>query len=301
MRQESFSLSDGRLFYYQTVDVMLNGVQQTIIPLKSEFSMTSQAKSKDEILTGISAEQILPTVLCFCNPNIFVNEGKPLFTLSGEIVPSELLQVGTPLVYLDKADNVQLLTNGELEPLPATIVNCENVSDAVAKMAASAYVSQVPTKNDWMGYAGANDITLAIIKAFADKYRVAGTVAQAYFGVKAEVKMLKNIAVFGNQNITGARTEAQAIKLLEAVVQAFGVKCAGQTRYLKGVNYAIKTYGLDITIQALNNIGGAEKLQIAAASCEEKAACLQDLLTLQISELTRLQLAQQEIPVAQAV
>ena len=128
MKTKQFLLSDGRQFYYQTIDVVLNGVQNTIIPLKSEFSMASQAKSKDEILTGISAEQILPTVLCFCDPNTFINEGKSLFTLNGDEVPSELLLEGTPLVYLDKADNVQLLTNSELEPLQATIVKCKIIN-----------------------------------------------------------------------------------------------------------------------------------------------------------------------------
>lgn len=300
METTYLQLPDGRMFYYQTIEIKLNGKQQKIIPVKTEFSMSSQAKAKDEILTGIKADMLLPTVMCFCKPEIFISANKPLFTLDGRQIPSDFNPKEKMLVYLDKADNVQLLTRSDAEPFISTIVNCKSVEDAIAKISASAYVSQIPTKNDWTGYAGAKDMIAAAIKRFADKYHIQGTVAQAYFGVNVKGSVLQNIAIFGTQQISGARTEEQATTLLEAVAQAFGAKCAGQTRYLKGVNFSINKYGFAIVVKALNNIGGKEKLQVAAASCEDKASCLQDLLTNQITELLKLQPNQQVETMTQA-
>lgn len=301
MKNINFMLPDGRNFSYQTINVLLDGRIQTIVPLRSKFSMDSQVRTKDEVLTGITSDMILPTVLSLCASDVFTNENSPLYTLSGTLVPECVKFEGTPYVVLDKADNFQLLSMDILEQFDAKVIQCNSVQDAIVKMSSSAYVSQVPTKNDWIGYAGVNDITLSNVKEFALKYKVQGTVALAYFGAEKAAKTLKATAIKGNPIIANARSLEQATTLITAVAQAFGAKYAGQTRYLKGVNYIIRTYGFENTIRALNNIGGEEKLQIAAAACEDKANCLQNLLTLQISNLLRQQSVQQGAIVAQAV
>lgn len=288
MKNVSFQKPDGTTFWYQTIEIDLGGIQQEILPARTRFSIKSHAKVKDEILSKIDYDKVLSTTFSFCDSEIFMSAGEPLYTLAGEIIPSDFKADHKVYVVLDKADNIQLL--GKIDVHHAEIVACSSVEDAMQRVSTSFYMSQVPNQKEWLGLAGANESTLAIIHDFAERYHISGTTAQAYFGVKEKTSVLQNIAIFGNQAITGARTEFDATKLYKGVVQAFGVKCAGQTRYIKGINFCVKQYGLETVVAALTTIGADEKLQVESASCEEKAACLQSLLIHQImaNKLTEL-------------
>lgn len=273
-------MPDGSTFWYQTIEIELGGIQQTIIPARTRFSIESHAKAKDEILSKIDYGKVLSTTFSFCDSELFISAGEPLFSLSGHKIPSDFKSDYKVYVFLDKADNIQLL--GKIDVHHSEIVACSSVEDAMKRVSTSFYVSQVPNQKEWLGLAGANDTTIASIHSFAARYRISGTAAQSYFGVMEKTSVLQNIAIFGNQVITGARTKIEATKLYKGVVQAFGTKCAGQTRYIKGINFCVKQYGLETVVSALSSIGADEKLQVDAASCEDKASCLQTLLIHQI-------------------
>ena len=73
------------------------------------------------------------------------------------------------MVYLDKADNVNLLGLTD-EPLQAELVECDSVSDAYRRVATTAYLSQCPSKDEWIGYAGivTGDELFLNIRKFGD-------------------------------------------------------------------------------------------------------------------------------------
>lgn len=52
---------------------------------------------------------------------------------------------------------------------------------------------------------------------------------------------------------------------MKATVQAFGVKAAKQTRYIKAINYGISEYGFDTVCDVLNSIEATEKLRIGSS------------------------------------
>ena len=85
------------------------------------------------------------------------------------------------------------------------------------------------------------------------------------------------------------RTYAQAEQLMKATVQAFGVKAAKQTRYIKAINYGISEYGFDTVCDVLNSIEATEKLRIEAAKCEDKISCIQHLIIERVIEMRNAQ------------
>ena len=80
-----------------------------------------------------------------------------------------------------------------------------------------------------------------------------------------------------------------AFKLMKATVQAFGVKAAKQTRYIKAINYCISQYDFDTVCNALNSIEATEKLRIEAAKCEDKISCIQHLIIERVIEMRNAQ------------
>ena len=60
--------------------------------------------------------------------------------------------------------------------------------------------------------------------------------------------------------------------------QAFGVRAAQQTRYVKAVNTCISQFDMPTIMEALKKIGVTEKLQIEKSKCDNKIACLQGII-----------------------
>ncbi len=89
------------------------------------------------------------------------------------------------MVYLDKADNVNLLGLTD-EPLQAELVECDSVADAYHRVATTAYLSQCPSKDEWIGYAGivTGDELFLNIRKFGIMYSMSGTAVQGYFWYK---------------------------------------------------------------------------------------------------------------------
>lgn len=275
-----------------TIDIKLNGETKTIVPVRTKFSLTPATSKIEGIAIAIKDEDILPSTICFAKPDVFITEGIELIQLDGNILPSDLpSDAPEVLVYLDKADNVQLLGTRDLTAHTAVIVDCTSVADAYEKVARTAYLSQVPTKNEWLGLAATKDDSLKIIFDFANKHGMAGTVTQGYFGLDMNVSFLQSEAIVKTQNIKMKRTEAQATALLDACVTAFGARGAKQTRYIKAVNWCINEYGFEITIEALQNVSLKEKLHIDQAKCDNKINCLQDVMTTHVRQIKAQQIA----------
>lgn len=267
--------------WYSVTTIKLNGEEQEIIPAFTDFSIKRKNFEKDKVYESIDKSKLLPTKFCFCSAEPFYAENVPLYDYDGRKIESFSDNAPAVMVYLDKADNVNLFGLID-EPLQVEIVECDSVSDAYRRVATTAYLSQCPSKDEWIGYAGivTGDELLLNIRKFGMMYCMSGTAVQGYFGMSTTVSLLqsKALAMSSSSFKKEYRTYAQAEQLMKATVEAFGAKAAKQTRYIKAINYCILQYGFDTVCDVLNSIEATEKLQIEAANCEDKISCIQQLI-----------------------
>lgn len=148
-------------------------------------------------------------------------------------------------------------------------------------------------KDEWIGYAGivTGDELFLNIRKFGIMYSMSGTAVQGYFGISTTVSLLQSKALAMSSSLFKEeyRTYAQAEQLMKATVQAFGVKAAKQTRYIKAINYCISQYDFDTVCNVLNSIEATEKLRIEAAKCEDKISCIQHLIIERVIEMRNAQ------------
>lgn len=231
-------------------------------------------------------------MFCFCDAKPFYAENVPLYDYVGSKIGNLPDNAPAVMVYLDKADNVNLLGLTD-EPLQAELVECDSVADAYHRVATTAYLSQCPSKDEWIGYAGivTGDELLLNIRKFGIMYSMSGTAVQGYFGISTTVSLLQSKALAMSSSLFKEeyRTYAQAEQLMKATVQAFGVKAAKQTRYIKAINYGISEYGFATVCDVLNSIEATEKLRIEAAKCEDKISCIQHLIIERVIEIRNAQ------------
>ena len=267
--------------WYHIATVNINGKEQEIIPAFTDYSIKRKNFEKDKVYESIDKSKLLPTKFCFCSAEPFYAENVPLYDYDGRKIESLPDNAPAVMVYLDKADNVNLFGLID-EPLQVEIVECDSVSDAYRRVATTAYLSQCPSKDEWIGYAGivTRDELLLNIRKFGIIYCMSGTAVQGYFGMSTTVSLLQRKALaMSSSSFTGEyRSYQQAELLMKATVDAFGAKAAKQTRYIKAINYCILQYGFDTVCDVLNSIEATEKLQIAITNCEDKISCIQQLI-----------------------
>ena len=280
--------------WYFVTTILVNGEELEIIPAFTDYSLKHKNFEKDKVFKAIDKSKLLPTVFCFCDAKPFYAENVPLYDYVGNKIKNLPDNAPAVMVYLDKADNVNLLGLTD-EPLQAELVECDSVADAYHRVATTAYLSQCPSKDEWIGYAGivTGDELLLNIRKFGIMYSMSGTAVQGYFGISTTVSLLQSKALAMSSSLfTGKyRSYQQAERLMKATVQAFGVKAAKQTRYIKAINYCILQYSFDTVCEVLNNIGATEMLQIEAAKCEDKIGCIQQLI---IERVAMMRNAQQQ-------
>ena len=280
MNLKNFGSQDAPKWYH-IATVNINGEEQEIIPAFTDYSIKRKNFEKDKVYESIDKSKLLPTKFCVCSAEPFYAENVPLYDYDGRKIESLPDNAPAVMVYLDKADNVNLFGLID-EPLQVEIVECDSVSDAYRRVATTAYLSQCPSKDEWIGYAGivTRDDLLLNIRKFGIIYCMSGTAVQGYFGMTTTVALLQNKALaINSSSFTGEyRSYQQAELLMKATVEAFGVKAAKQTRYIKAINYCILQYGFDTVCDVLNSIEATEKLQIEAANCEDKISCIQQLI-----------------------
>lgn len=280
--------------WYFVATILVNGEELEIIPAFTDYSIRRKCLEKNKTYESIDKSKFLPTVFCFSEAKPFYAENVPLYDYAGNKIENLPDNAPTVMVYLDKADNVNLFGLTD-EPLSAELVECDSVADAYHRVATTAYLSQCPSKDEWIGYAGivTGDELLLNIRKFGIMYCMSGTAVQGYFGISTTVSLLQSKALAMSSSLfTGKyRSYQQAEQLMKATVQAFGVKAAKQTRYIKAINYCILQYGFDTVCEVLNNIGATEMLQIEAAKCEDKIGCIQQLI---IERVAMMRNAQQQ-------
>ena len=293
MKCLNFGSEEAPKWYFATT-ILINGEELEIIPAFTDYSLKHKNFEKDKVFKAIDKSKLLPTVFCFCDAKPFYAENVPLYDYVGSKIGNLPDNAPAVMVYLDKADNVNLLGLTD-EPLQAELVECDSVSDAYRRVATTAYLSQCPSKDEWIGYAGivTGDELLLNIRKFGIMYSMSGTAVQGYFGISTTVSLLQSKALAASSSPFNGkyRSYQQAEQLMKATVQAFGVKAAKQTRYIKAINYCILQYSFDTVCEVLNNIGATEMLQIEAAKCEDKIGCIQQLI---IERVAMMRNAQQQ-------
>ena len=280
--------------WYFVTTILVNGEELEIIPAFTDYSLKPKNFEKDKVFKAIDKSKLLPTVFCFCDAKPFYAENVPLYDYVGNKIKNLPDNAPAVMVYLDKADNVNLLGLTD-EPLQAELVECDSVSDAYRRVATTADLSQCPSKDEWIGYAGIvmGDELFLNIRKFGIMYSMSGTAVQGYFGISTTVSLLQSKALAMSSSLFKEeyRTYAQAEQLMKATVQAFGVKAAKQTRYIKAINYCISEYDFNTVCNVLNSIEATEKLRIEAAKCEDKISCIQRLI---IERVIKMRNAQQQ-------
>ena len=270
MKCLNFGSEEAPKWYFATT-ILINGEELEIIPAFTDYSLKHKNFEKDKVFKAIDKSKLLPTVFCFCDAKPFYAENVPLYDYVGSKIGNLPDNAPAVMVYLDKADNVNLLGLTD-EPLQAELVECDSVSDAYRRVATTAYLSQCPSKDEWIGYAGivTGDELLLNIRKFGIMYSMSGTAVQGYFGISTTVSLLQSKALAASSSPFNGkyRSYQQAEQLMKATVQAFGVKAAKQTRYIKAINYWIE-----------------------AAKCEDKISCIQRLI---IERVIKMRNAQQQ-------
>ena len=239
MKCLNFGSEEAPKWYFATT-ILINGEELEIIPAFTDYSLKHKNFEKDKVFKAIDKSKLLPTVFCFCDAKPFYAENVPLYDYVGSKIENLPDNAPAVMVYLDKADNVNLLGLTD-EPLQAELVEYDSVSDAYRRVATTAYLSQCPSKDEWIGYAGivTGDELFLNIRKFGIMYSMSGTAVQGYFGISTTVSLLQSKALAMSSSLFKEeyRTYAQAEQLMKATVQAFGVKAAKQTRYIKAINY----------------------------------------------------------------
>lgn len=285
MNKKAFTKNDGASIELATVIVIIEGEQKDVIPAFTKFSIKRRDLSKSKILENLDKNKILPTIFAFTSTKPFRDENVTLFDYNGVEIPQEL--DGDVLVSLDKSDTINLL--GLLDtPLTSAMVECKTVADAYSYVATTSAIAQLPTKDEWIGLVAATtkENVLSQVLQFAKERKMNGTAAQAYFGLSYRTASLQKAAITMVTPFEDGefRSLEEALKLFFATEQAFGARCAVQTRYVKALNTSIKLYSLDEVIKALSAIDEETKQKIITAPCEERRQFIQDFVTKQINE-----------------
>lgn len=267
-----------------TVNVLINGEQKEIIPAFTKFSINRRDFSRSTTFENIDSSKVLPTIFAFAKPTAFQNENVVLYDYYGTKIPQEFYE--HVLVYLDKADNINLF--GVLnEPLRAEIISCDSVSEAYSYVATSLFLSQCPTKYEWLGLAQGTtkDNVLMQILEFANEHKMNGTVAQAYFGLSYKVSSLQKAAVtmIAPHEDVEYRTKEEALELFNTAEKTFGTRHAVQTRYAKALNASIHIYSLDEVLEALKHLDESDVDSIKTAKSDMKSQTLQSRLAEKIT------------------
>ena len=250
------------------VNVSINGEVKEVIPAFTKYSIRRRNLSKT--MESVDMAKALPTVFGFTSPSIFRAENEQLLDFYGNEIPAELDE--HVLVYLDKADNLNLfeyLTG----PLPSQFMECENVADAYNRVSTSFALAQLPQKDEWVGLCEVTtkENVLSQIREFANKHKMNGTVAQAYFGLRYTISVLQKAALTKTtplEDNTSCRSLEEATQLYDAVKLALGAKAAGQTRYVKALNTSVNLYSLKQVLDALGALRPAECKAILDAPSE---------------------------------
>lgn len=272
VKTQTFALGE-QSYELAVIKVLINGEVKEVIPAFTKFSIRRRNLSKT--MESVDKTKILPTVFGFTTSDIFREENVDLKDFNGNLIPKEVDGQATVLVYLDKSDNLNLFEylSG---PLPAEMVECENVADAYNRVSTSFVLSQNHQKDEWIGLCEAttSDNVLSQIREFANTHKVNGTVAQAYFGLRHTVADLKKSALTKTSPLgddSKFRSKDDAERLYSSACEYLTVRAANQTRIARALNTSAQKYSVEDVVSALEDIKRADQKAITDAPCDERA------------------------------
>lgn len=273
MTTKSYAINGGNeSIALAVVNVRINGEVKEVIPAFTKYSIRRRNLSKT--MESVDETKLLPTVFGFTTADIFRQENFELKDFEGNVIPEEVDGQATVLVYLDKADNINLFEKIK-EPLTAVVVECENVADAYHRVSTSFVLSQTPQKDEWVGLCEAttSDNVLSQIREFANTHKVNGTVAQSYFGLRYTIADLKKSAVSKTSPLrdnTSFRSKDDAERLYSAASEYLSVRAANQTRIARALNTSVQRYSVGDVVEALGDMRLNDQKAIIDAPCEER-------------------------------
>lgn len=273
------------------INVEIDGEKKEVIPAFTKFSIPR--RNPPIFLRDVDRKKLLPTLFPFTEPAIFRAENHQLFDFNGTEIPKELDE--KVLVYLDKADNLQLFEVLAEETLLAKIVKFDNISEAYRSVSLSFAYTQLPQKDGWMRLSSAvtTESVLSDITSFVEHHKVSGTTAQAYFSLKVKVTDLKKACTLGLSPLDGEntpRTKEQANKLYEAVQKTLTAKIANKTRIAREIDALTRHFENDVDkiVSALNNLDPKAIKKISKAKYDDQASLLNTTISTVIANANRL-------------
>lgn len=271
MKNVKLTLKDDVSIELASMDVLINGEQQNIIPAFTEKSVQSKDLTKGDI--AIDEDKLLPSLFCFTDVSPYRKQRVALFDANNTEIPQELPE-GTPtvLVYLDKPDSVNLIRFVN-NPVRAEIIHVDSVEDAMRRIALSNYVAKPMTKANWRNLAMEASDTLRKITDFAIEHKISAKTAQCYFGLNPSVSCLQKTAILGEDIIAGEnpRDTESAQMLYQTIADKFGAKFARQTRNIKVFNACVNENGFDAVIPKLQALTADAVNEIKDASKDSEA------------------------------
>lgn len=272
MINRNFTLNENESVSLSVINTTINGEGKEIIPAFTKFSIRRRNLSKT--MESVDKTKILPTVFAFAKVDIFRKEKIQLFDFNGEVIPEEVDDKATVLVYLDKADNLNLFEHLD-DAIPAEMVECEDVKDAYNRVSTSFALSQIPQKNEWLGLCEAttSDKILSDVRKFVNDHKVNGTVAQAYFGLRFTVSELKKAALSKMSPLRDEdtiRSKEDAERLYTAVSESLTVRAANKTRIARSINSITQKYSIDDVVNALRDMTTTDRNDILEAPCDDR-------------------------------
>lgn len=251
MRNVNIILEDEASIELASLDVLLNGKQQNIIPAFTEKSVPSKDLTKGDI--EIDEDKLLPSLFCFADVSPYRAKGVALFDANGVEIPSMLPDEAPQVfVYLDKSDTVNLIRFVN-NPVRAEIIRIDSVEEAVQRIALSNYVAKSLTKTNWRKLAFDTSGTLQTIVDFAAEHEISAKTAQCYFGINPSMSCLQKTAIFNEDFLAteNPRDVESAERLYKSVADKFGAKFARQTRHAQTINTCVNEIGLESFISKL--------------------------------------------------
>lgn len=270
MTEQTFTYKENESVSLSVINTTINGEEKEIIPAFTKFSIRRRNLSKT--MESVDKTKILPTVFAFAKADIFRKEKIQLFDFKGNEIPEEVDVNGNVLVYLDKADNLNLFEHLD-DAIPAEVVECEDAQDAYNRVSTSFALSQIPQKNEWLGLceATSSDKALSDVREFVNDHKVNGTVAQAYFGLRFTVSELKKAALSKMSPLRDEdtiRSKNDAERLYTAVSESLTVRAANQTRIARAINSITQKYSVNVVVDALRDMNITERKEILEAPCD---------------------------------
>ena len=261
------------------VRVNIGGNDIEITPAFTDYSM-EQPKKKDSLLKNTDADKRMDVIFHFATPEVFWNEGIPLFDRNGKSISKDTPYV---LVTCDMADTYwrlfldEVLTNVQVHEF-------ESVQEYAQTIGNSMLLSRSLNNVEKIGYAAlatGNEAYKAVFE-FAKKNNVPMNTAQLYLDLqlKPATTQLMMLGKEPKTVPTLGRTPEVAQELYEQNTKTFSKGGANKRYAIRVENNILKNqkYSFDELMEALQTIPANEIAMAELQGCADKESCIMETL-----------------------